>query len=141
MRPPARILKSKPDNYQTLNRSKTDWIKSETFYEYILIGFSSYLEENTIKKEIFLLVDGHKSHINPELKNFAWENDIILYVLLPNTTHIMQPTHVGTFKFLKSDYKKIVREWSSIYDNEGKQITKFNFCDILKIHSKNKRCN
>lgn len=44
---------------------------------------------------ILLLLDTHKSHINPEVAEFCSNNKILLNCLLPNTTHLLQPCDVG----------------------------------------------
>ncbi|KIJ50042.1 hypothetical protein M422DRAFT_125614, partial [Sphaerobolus stellatus SS14] len=48
-------------------------------------------------KPIILISDGHLSHETPEMHILAFNNDIILYVLPPHTTHKLQPLDVGVF--------------------------------------------
>ena len=59
------------------------------FYEFIANGFDKWLNENKIKKPAILFVDGHRSHLSLQLSTFCDDNQILLYCLPPNTTHIM----------------------------------------------------
>lgn len=106
---------------------------SETFFEYIANGVHVWLNENNIKRPILLFVDGHKSHMTMELSKFCQENDIILYALKPNTTHIMQPADVSVFKPLKTEWKKTVREWQMEPENNNKIVSKSTFPTLLEM--------
>ncbi|CAC5369850.1 unnamed protein product [Mytilus coruscus] len=48
-------------------------------------------------KHILLLYDGHRTHITPDIIDWAVEKKIILYVLPPHTSHVLQPIDVGCF--------------------------------------------
>ena len=50
-----------------------------------------------------LLVDGHSSHYQPELVQYAKEKDVILFCLPPHTTHESQPLDISVFKPLKKN--------------------------------------
>lgn len=130
VRPPKEITDSVPDSW-FLGRSETGWMRSETFFEYIANGFNQWLTDNEIPRPVVLFLDGHKSHLTMELSEFCHENQIILYCLPPNTTHIMQPADVSVFKPLKGDYKKTVREWQN--QNEvNSLLSKVTFCPLIK---------
>ena len=60
---------------------------------------------------MILFIDGHKSHITLQLSVKCQEIGIILYLLLPNTTHFLQPADVGAYKSLKLNWKKTVHEF------------------------------
>lgn len=100
------------------------------FNRYIANGFEPWLVENNIKKPVILFIDGHKSHLNPEISQFCSDNGIILYGLLPNCTHLLQPTDVSVFKPLKSQWKVTLRNWQMA--NIGKPLTKIDFCPLLE---------
>ncbi|KAJ8914047.1 hypothetical protein NQ315_017566 [Exocentrus adspersus] len=53
--------------------------------------------------------DGHKSHMTLPLSRFCKQQDIILYALPPNTTHILQPADVSVFKPMKQEWKDTVK--------------------------------
>ncbi|XP_036342576.1 uncharacterized protein LOC118751857 [Rhagoletis pomonella] len=121
LRPPKEIVDSMPKSW-FLGRSESGWMKSETFFEYVANCVHNRLLADGVERPVILFVDGHKSHLTLELSEFCNRNQIILYALPPNTTHIMQPADVSVFKPLKSDWKTTVREWQST--NLGQPLTK-----------------
>lgn len=52
-------------------------------------------------------------------------NDIILYSLLPNATHIIQPLDVSVFRALKSGWKVTVDNWKDKSNNRVLTRAKF----------------
>lgn len=52
-------------------------------------------------------------------------NDIILYSLLPNATHIIQPLDVSVFRALKNGWKVTVDNWKGKSDNRVLTRAKF----------------
>lgn len=80
---------------------------------------------------VLLLVDGVSSHISLDVagiklvrlasipylititreSEFCRETRIILYALLPNTTHILQPADVAIFGPLKKKWFRGTRQW------------------------------
>lgn len=75
-------------------------------------------------------MDGHRSHMSIELSQFCDDNDIILYALPPNATHLMQPADVSLFKPLKEYWRQNVRTWHN--QNMEKTFTKLEFAPIFK---------
>ena len=51
-----------------------------------------------------LFLDGHKSHISEECALYCRANDVILYGLNANSTHLLQPLDVGLFAALKQHW-------------------------------------
>lgn len=131
IRPPASVVKTIPEKWY-LGRSETGWMRSEVFYEYIVNGVNEWILMNNIPKPVILFIDGHKSHLTLHLSKWCDENDIILYALPPNTTHIMQPADVSVFKPLKTQWKKTVRDWQSKPENSNKVLNKNSFCPLLQ---------
>lgn len=131
VRPPKDVISSMPDDW-FLGKSDSGWMKSDIFYDYISGGFNKWLEDNNIKKPVILFVDGHKSHLTMKLSEFCHDNEIILYALPPNTTHMMQPADVSIFKPLKSEWKNTIQRWSSLPENANKCLSKATFCPLLK---------
>ena len=50
---------------------------------------------------VLLLMDGHSSHICPDMIRMAAKKKVILFTLPPNTTHLTQPLDKGCFGPLK----------------------------------------
>ena len=92
-------------------------MKSECFFEYIANGFIPWIEEQNIKKPVILFVDGHSTHLTLQVSKLCDENDVILYLLPPNTTHILQPADVGAFKSMKQHWRQEVHEFQRTNPN------------------------
>ena len=61
-----------------------------------------FLKHAVPSRPLLLLLDGHSSHYNPEAVRVAKENDVILFTLVPHTTHEMQPLDKAVFGPLKA---------------------------------------
>ena len=59
--------------------------------------FIAFLEGRTC----LLLMDGHGSHITPEVIKLATENNVILFTFAAHTSHACQPLDVSVYKSLK----------------------------------------
>ena len=72
-------------------------------------------------------LDGHKSHESIGLSEWALELGIVIFILTPHCSHILQPMDVGCFSCFQriSDSKchKLIRELSSM-------ITRYNVCEV-----------
>ncbi|XP_065363191.1 uncharacterized protein LOC135956584 [Calliphora vicina] len=128
IRPPKDIINSLPENW-FLGKSESGWMVSEV--EYIANGVHNWLNDHNVQRPILLFVDGHKSHMTLELSQFCEDNNIILYALPPNTTHMLQPADVSVFKPLKQEWKNTIREWQLNPENICKVINKSTFCPLL----------
>ena len=107
--------------------SQSGWSNAEIFHTYLTDHFHRYSTPRSAEKPLLLLYDGHRSHITPNLIDWAVENNIILYVLPPHTSHILQPMDVGCFG-----------PFSKIYSNEclkfqrshGATVTHYTVCSL-----------
>ena len=107
VRLPRDIAESVPSNF-FMGTTESGWMKSETFFEYIANAFNPWIENNNIMKPVIMFVDGHRTHLTMQVSKYCEDNGIILYLLPPNTTHILQPADVGAFKPLKDYWKQEV---------------------------------
>nr|CAH7750980.1 unnamed protein product [Callosobruchus chinensis] len=107
-RMPEKIIKSMPDDW-AVGRSDSGWMVSATFYEYVTKFMQPWLQERQVKFPVILFLDGHKSHLSLQLSRFCSQNEIIVYCLPPNATHMIQPCDVSIFRPLKAAWKKAVR--------------------------------
>ena len=128
-RVPSDIAASVPDGF-FLGHSETGWMKSENFYEYLVNGFIPYLKENEIKMPIILFVDGHSTHLTLQASKLCDENDIILYLLPPNTTHILQPADVSVFRSFKSLWRRAVHDFQR--ENPNAVVRRNNVGSLVK---------
>ena len=98
--------------------------------------FQDYLKNHFIKhvpnigvENIVIFYDGHKSHVCGPLIEWANENKIILYVLSPHTSHLLQPLDVGMFGPLKKAYYAQVN--SFMRNHVDQVVSRYNFCSII----------
>ena len=76
-----------------------------------------------------LLLDGHSSHYSPATIKLAAENQILVFVLPPNTTQIAHPLDVGCFSPLKAAWRKYCHDFRA--KNTGRVVTRYDFCQIF----------
>ncbi|XP_076100748.1 LOW QUALITY PROTEIN: uncharacterized protein LOC143069829 [Mytilus galloprovincialis] len=97
--------------------SETGWSNSEIFQSYLETHFIKYVTGMQDKHSL-LLYDGHSTHITPDVIDWALRKKIILYVLPPHTSHVLQPMDVGCFgpfaRIYSSECHKFQRTNSSV---------------------------
>ena len=76
-------------------------------------NFLSWMKKLFIPRSgtVVLFFDGHHSHLSVELIATCKENNIWLYCLPPNTTHVLQPLDVGVFGPTKAAWKSIMKTY------------------------------
>ena len=79
-----------------------------------------FLKYAVSARPLLLLLDGHSSHYNPEAVRLAKENDVILFTLVPHTTHEMQPLDTAVFCSLKTHWRDACHDF--VQSNPGKQL-------------------
>ncbi|XP_060572341.1 uncharacterized protein LOC132730435 isoform X3 [Ruditapes philippinarum] len=104
--------------------TKSGWSNGEVFQKYLQTHFVKYA---TGKRPILLLYDGHRSHITPFIIDWAIEQNIILYVLPPHTSHILQPMDVGCFGPFAKIYSQ---ECNKFQRFTGRVVDKYSVCAI-----------
>ena len=109
--------------------SDNGWIDSKLFYGF-LKHVKLFIDAKGIKTPILLFVDGHSTHMSLESSQYCHDNGIILYCLLENATHVLQPCDVGFFGPLKSAWKKQVKTWQ--VDHLGEIFTKKHFPGVFQ---------
>ena len=129
VRMPKDIIDNVPDNF-FIGQSESGWMKSETFFEFIANGFVPWLSINNITKPVILFVDGHKTHLTMQLSKYCDENGVVLYLLPPNTTHILQPADVGVFVPMKDMWRKQVHRFQR--QNVNEPIRRKDVAPMLK---------
>ena len=81
------------------------------------------------ERPVVLLVDGHTSHIDPQISKFCKENGIMPYCIPPHS-HITQPLDVCFFSPLKANWKSAVAAFK--VSHFGQSLTKDNFAKVFK---------
>ena len=98
---PRDIAESVPADY-FIGRSDSGWMVAPTICKYVANCFYPWLNDNGIQFPVLLLLDGHKSQINLELRKFCSDKQILLFSFLLNANNVLQPCGVGVFRPLKT---------------------------------------
>ena len=93
-------------------KSTNGWMEGLCFYGFIVKLYHWIVTNKPeIKFPIIVLVDGHKSHILLETAIFCRDHGIILFIMLPGATFLMQPCDVGLNLPLKNVFKRKVTDF------------------------------
>lgn len=93
--------------------SESGLMTSEIFYEYITNSIYNWLLEQKIQFPVILYLGEHASHITLELSKFCKSKGIVLILLHPNATYLMQPLDKSFFAPLKEKYKLALTQWKT----------------------------
>ena len=74
-------------------------------------------------------MDGHSSHFCPETIHLAAKENVVLFTLPPNTTHLSQPLDRACFAPLKMEWKKVCHEFMG--KNIGKAVSRYSFSELF----------
>ncbi|XP_055700926.1 uncharacterized protein LOC129800511 [Phlebotomus papatasi] len=90
---------------------QSGWMDGSLFYEYITNVFFPWLKSQGIQFPVVLYLDGHASDVTLPLSKFCKENGIVLVLLYPNSSHLIQPLDTVFFELMKVAYTKEVKKW------------------------------
>lgn len=107
--------------------SDSGWSNSVIFQQYLQEHFLPIINKNP-EQHILLLYDGHTSHISTTLIEWAKNHKIILFVLPPHTSHLLQPLDVGVF----GPFKRYYHSECSLFMKKhiGRVITRYDMCGL-----------
>ncbi|XP_063971661.1 uncharacterized protein LOC135159573 [Lytechinus pictus] len=110
--------------------SDSGWSNSDIFLTYMKTHFLPFVDERRKAEEhVLLICDGHKSHITPDVIDFAREKNIVIFILPAHTSHFLQPLDVGLFSPMKSAYNAACSRF--MRDHVGLVITGYNICELV----------
>lgn len=112
------------------NNTETGWMKGDAFYYFVTEHLYPRWLEMKAEFPIVLVVDGYSSHKNTQLFVWCKEHDVILLLLYPNATHILQVLDVAIFGPLKLKYSEFYEEWKLLHPNDN--FTELEFIKVLK---------
>lgn len=137
MMPPFYIFKGKRLRSELLDGSMagssgtvTDsgWSNSAVFQDFLQSHFLKYLQRGDVNQTVLLIFDGHKSHINIPVINWAKEHNIELFVLPAHTSHMLQPLDVGCFGPLQRIYNNECHKF--MRNSPSTNITRYNVAGL-----------
>ena len=106
----------------TYGLSDKGWVNHELFNVWFHNHFLRYAPAI---RPLLLLMDGHSSHYYPDTINMAAKEQVVLFVLLPNTTHLTQPLDKACFGSLKMKWEEVCHKYTT--SNSGKVVNRFVF--------------
>ncbi|XP_051277211.1 uncharacterized protein LOC127375248 [Dicentrarchus labrax] len=83
-----------------------------------------------------LVLDGHKSHLDPELVRVVQREEVNLLCLPPHTSHILQPLDMSFFGPLKADFSGITGDLSFLVSKVkdcGVVVAGFRRCGLYPL--------
>ena len=101
--------------------SPRGWIDQELFSSWFSNHFLRYAPS---VRPLLLLMDGHSSHYCPDAIRLAAKEDVLLFTLPPNSTHLLQPLDRGMFSPLKTFWKEECHNYMTRHP--GKVVNRFS---------------
>ena len=106
--------------------SQNGWIDKELFNDWFFNHFLLYAPQ---VRPLLLLMDGHSTHYCPEVVKEAAAQDVVVFVLPPNTTHCTQPLDKDAFSALKTAWRDTCHQFMCA--NPGRAVSRFDFARIF----------
>ena len=118
--------------------SAKEWTNNDCRFEWLTKDFDPYTREKAQSETHLLICDGHDSHISAKFVAHCIENNICLFLLLPHSSHLLQPLNVSVFSPLKTavsaDLDRLIRvgvtclekqsEWKAILEHSQMRLQK-----------------
>ena len=73
------------------------WSNTEVFNKYMQEHLVKFLPQRSAESYVLVMYDGHRSHVSLGLIEWARKNFIVLFVLPPHCSHLLQPLDVSCF--------------------------------------------
>ena len=105
------------------------WMDAPNYLSWFTKLFLPAVAHLTKTAPVFLIQDGHHSHISLELIRRARDNNIVILCLPPNTTHLLQPFDIAVFAPIKKEWKKILKQYK--LETKRQKVSKEVFPSLL----------
>ena len=104
--------------------STNGWKDADLFKKWLEESFIPEIDKACIPKPLLLIINRAKCHISLPISELCNENNNILYTLLLNATHLIQPLDLSLMGSIKTNYRECVRKWlqnnlSGVYDKNA----------------------
>ncbi|XP_052257808.1 uncharacterized protein LOC127862643 [Dreissena polymorpha] len=114
--------------------SPTGWSNSEVFSGYLKEHVLQYLPLRSQNEPVLILYDGHSSHISLDLIQWAKQEDIILFVLTPHCSHLLQPLDVSCFGPFEVAWNAALH--SNLRASGGRTLSRYDVASLAcKVYS------
>ena len=113
--------------------SETGWSNTEIFEDYKKNHLINYIPSRD-SDYVLILYDGHKSHVSLGLIEWAKSQNIILFVLPPHCSHLLQPLDVSCFGPFEVAWNSACHR--HIRESGGQLVTRYDVCRLAcKIYT------
>lgn len=124
-----KLLKSAPEDNWGIFFSESGWMTGAVFSDWFEKVYLPYVENiRSPGQKVLLLLDGHKSHETLHLLEMAEKNDVVIFCLPPNLTHLLQPLDVAYFKGLQAKWDTVVHRMATSASTKTTKVGRENFC-------------
>ena len=90
--------------------------------------FLKYVPKQENSK-LLILYDGSSTHFNAELIEWALSQNIVLFVIPPHSSHLLQPLDIGCFSPLKKAYNSLAHSYMK--ENPGKIVNRYVMTSLI----------
>ena len=108
--------------------SDSGWSNSRVFQKYLKEHFLKNIPRPTREEPALLIYDGHKSHVNLQLIQWALDNNIVLFLIPAHTSHILQPLDLACFRPLEASFVR--RKHEMMKHHRGGQLGHETMCEL-----------
>ena len=125
------------------------WSNTEVFNKYMQEHLVKFLPQRSAESYVLVMYDGHRSHVSLGLIEWARKNFIVLFVLPPHCSHLLQPLNVSCFGPMGTAWNAACHH--HLRESRGTMVTRYDVCKLgckayaatltpLNIQSAFKRC-
>ncbi|MES9884149.1 MAG: hypothetical protein ABW185_25160 [Sedimenticola sp.] len=108
--------------------SDNGWSNGAIFKDYLQNHFLKFVQGRDTTQPLLVLYDGHRSHVSIDLIEWANNENIILFVLSPHTSHVLQPLDVGCFGPFQRIYNDMRHKLMRA--NKSSSVPKHALCEL-----------
>ena len=117
------------------SHSTDGWMDADLFKKWLEESFIPKIDKACITKPVLLVIDGTKCHISLPISELCNDNNIILYTLLSNVTHLIQALDLSLMGSIKTNYQECIHKW--LQNNPGCVFDKNAFIEVFaEVHKK-----
>lgn len=110
----------------TYTASQNGWMTSEIFRKYFTTTFLQHVGD---KRPILVIYDGHASHLDNSVIEFARNENIHILKLPAHSSHLLQPLDLAVFRSFKAIWEKKLISWQR--HHQGLRLPKKEFSILL----------
>ena len=110
------------------NGTKSGWTDEDCSFDYLKNLFIPNTKH--LQKPLLLIFDGHYSHLSIKSVRLSIEHNICILCLPSHSTHLLQPLHIYTLKYVKQQWKEL------LWERNKTTSTKLNKRDFIQLFSK-----